>query len=788
MEVTIFKNIQETNTPFYKSVDVVFDRIKKGNSKNLVDGIRNEQDNDLRNKIKKNLPSVCFSGKFTKRADSAILEHSGLICLDFDKFPSEEEMVQFNEFIQKDKYTFASFVSPSGNGYKVVVKIPKDHKFHKMYFDALNDYYESPYFDSVTKNLSRVCYESYDPNIYINKDSEVWTVKADFEQFETKERKAIIQVDNVDDKIKALMVWFNKKYSMTEGGRNDNLFKLVCAFNQYGVGKLDAISFCSQFEQNGFTAYEIGTIIDSAYKKVEDFGTKYFENSKVIDNVSRKIRGGTSKKDIKKYLKETVGLNDDGAEEAIVEIEKDSSVNEFWTYNDNGGVVMVNHKFKYWLMQNGFYKFYPEGSDSYVFVRKQNNLVSDTSEARIKDFVLDYLERQENIQVYEYFVSRTKFFKEDFLSFLSNVEVMFNKDTKNSSFLYFRNKAVKVTKDNVELIDYMHLDGYVWEKHIIDRDFEINSKFDNDFSSLVFNISGQDESKEASIKSTIGYLLHSYKSSADNVAVILNDEMISENPNGGTGKGIFISALSKLKRVVVIDGKSFDTGNSFPYQTVSADTHLLVFDDVKKNFNFEFLFSLITEGITLEKKNKDAIKLPIERSPKILISTNYAIKGEGNSFDRRKHDLEFTQHYSKNRTPEDEFGRLLFDDWGHKDWVKFDNYMVQCLRLYLDGGLVTTDFNNLDIRRFIAATSFEFYEWVSEEDNLPLDNRIYKSSKFQQYLEDNPDSKKWLTIRRFSIWIDKYAQFKGYRILSGKDMTGRWIDISEKPSKEDVTF
>lgn len=788
MEVTIFKNIQEINTPFYKDVSVIFDRIKNGNSKELVEGIRVEQDSDLRNKLKKNLPSICFSGKFTKRADSALLEHSGLICLDFDKFATKKDMKKFNEFIRKDRYTFASFVSPSGNGYKVVVKIPKDHKHHKMYFDALSDYYESPYFDSVTKNLSRVCYESYDPRIFINDDSEVWTDKADFEHFELREKKPIIKVENVDDKIKALMVWFNKKYSMTEGGRNDNLYKLACAFNQYGVNKLDAVEFCTQFQQKGFDMIEIGRLIDSAYQHYADFGTKYFENSKAINDVNRKIRSGIPKKEIKKYLHDTLGLNDDGADEAIAEIERDSSVNEFWRYSDKGNIMIVSHKFKYWLEQNGFYKLYPESSDSYVFVRKQNNLVSDTSEARIKDFVLNYLEKQENIDVYEFFVTKTKFFKEDFLSLLPNVDVKFNKDTKNSSYLYFRNKAVKVTKDNIELVDYMHLDGYVWEKHIIDRDFVINDDFDNDFSSLVFNISGQSEKKESSIRSTIGYLLHSYKSSADNVAVILNDEMISENPNGGTGKGIFISALAKLKRVVVIDGKSFDTGKSFPYQTVSADTHLLVFDDVRKNFNFEFLFSLITEGITLEKKNKDAIKLPIEKSPKILISTNYAIKGEGNSFDRRKWDLEFTQHYSKNRTPEDEFGRLLFDDWGHDDWVKFDNYMVDCLKMYLNTGLISTDFNNLDIRRFIASTSFEFYEWVNEEGNLPLDIRIYKSNKFNAYLEDNPESKKWLTQRRFNYWVDKYAQFKDYRITQGRDHNNRWIEVNEKPSKEGVTF
>jgi hypothetical protein len=58
--------------------------------------------------------------------------------------------------------------------------------------------------------------------------------------------------------------------------------------------------------------------------------------------------------------------------------------------------------------------------------------------------------------------------------------------------------------------------------------------------------------------------------------------------------------------------------NHFPYQTVSSDCQVLAFDDVRKNFNFESLFSIITEGLTIEYKGRDAIKLPVKDSPKVL--------------------------------------------------------------------------------------------------------------------------------------------------------------------------
>ena len=83
---------------------------------------------------------------------------------------------------------------------------------------------------------------------------------------------------------------------------------------------------------------------------------------------------------------------------------------------------------------------------------------------------------------------------------------------------------------------------------------------------------------------------------------------------GGTGKGIFMNALSQMKKVVTIDGKSFAFERSFAYQLVSADTQILVFDDVKKYFDFERLFSVVTEGLTLEKKIKMQLRYPFKVS------------------------------------------------------------------------------------------------------------------------------------------------------------------------------
>jgi hypothetical protein len=297
------------------------------------------------------------------------------------------------------------------------------------------------------------------------------------------------------------------------------------------------------------------------------------------------------------------------------------------------------------------------------------------------------------------------------------------------------------------------------------------------------------------MQSTIGFMMHAHKSLSFCPAVILNDEVISDNPEGGTGKGLFMSALGQMKKVVTIDGKSFTFERSFAYQLVSADTQILVFDDVKKYFDFERLFSLITEGLTLEKKNKDAIKIPFSKSPKIAITTNYAIKGAGNSFARRKWELELHQHYNKNLSPLDDFGKLMFSDWNDDEWCEFDNYMIGCVKSYLATGLVKSKFVNLKIRQLSAETCHDFIEWcglIDHQENRFLEHgkRLRLNDLYEDFVDNYPDygprSRMTVSRQKFWKWIVSYAMYTSSRAPEeGRDMIGKWLVLKPKEVQYD---
>lgn len=753
MIVTIFKDIKTTSTGFYRPVHKILDRIKNGDSKTKVESLRAETDKTKQKQIKESLPSICFSGEFASRSKDGLIKHSGLICLDFDKFEDDFELLEVRRKIIDSEYTYSCFISPSGNGLKVIVKIPALVEFHEDYFRGLQEYFDNDNFDQSTKDVSRVCFESYDPDIYINENSSIFDIRVEKQQKTIGDNNVLIPITSTTVIIDRLLKWFDKNYSMVEGSRNENLIRLAKAFNDFGVPKEDALHTCYKFEQSDFTRDEIEKTINSAYRDTSKHGTKQFEDSETKKKIEYDVRSGKPIKEIKqRYTVENLDYVIDDIKETI-------SINDFWEYSQKGEIKINPIKYKQYLEERKFFKHFPQGADNFVFIEIKENLVTTTQSTHIKDAVLnDLLSRgAECVKAYNYMCLNTKLFKDDFLNILDTIEVNIKEDTKDACYIYFKNVVLEITKEGINEIDYLNLDAYVWKGQVIDREWVELTAFEKSvFEDFIWLISSKDKDRFNSMCCVIGYLMHSFKTSANNRAIIFNDQIISDNPNGGSGKGLFYNALGHMKKVSTIDGKQFDFGKSFAYQTVSPETQILVFDDVKRNFNFENLFSLITEGITIEKKNKDAIHLPLSKSPKVIITTNYTIQGEGGSHERRKFELELSNYFGSHHTPLDEFGHMLFDDWDSLEWQKFDNFMIYCTQQYMKKGLIPYKMINLEQKIYINKVGIEFYEWAND-DTLPHNKNISKNIIFDEFIKDNPDCRTWMKQKKFTLNVKQYC-------------------------------
>jgi hypothetical protein len=87
--------------------------------------------------------------------------------------------------INEDPHTFISFISPNGDGLKVVIKIDIDSsadnqtviRYHLAFWHQLKNYYLDCYglqIDKACKNVDRLCFLPWDEDIYVNEDSEVF--------------------------------------------------------------------------------------------------------------------------------------------------------------------------------------------------------------------------------------------------------------------------------------------------------------------------------------------------------------------------------------------------------------------------------------------------------------------------------------------------------------------------------------------------------------------------------------------------------------------------------------
>ena len=212
-DVTIFRNIKETQTAYHVDINVVLDRIKNGATKDLVKLIRAEKNKNERNELKKGLPAICFSGIFNKRNDSSLVSHSGIVCLDFDGYEKKKDLLTHKEQLTNDPHVYSVFNSPSGNGLKVLVKIPADPDNHVNYFNALEKHFDSPNFDKACKNISRVCYESFDPLIFINENSSLWDKidEPEYKELVARRDPPSIPITDENKIVDILIKWWTKK-------------------------------------------------------------------------------------------------------------------------------------------------------------------------------------------------------------------------------------------------------------------------------------------------------------------------------------------------------------------------------------------------------------------------------------------------------------------------------------------------------------------------------------------------------------------------------------------------
>lgn len=286
--VSLFSNIKAVNYPSHVSLMELLGKIGDCDRsiKRLVDVISKEENKSKRNELKqKLLPVFCPNGTFEKRDDDALIEMSGVVCIDLDDVAAlQGEKNRLKTF----PCVLSIFKSPSQNGLKVLVlhDLTDPMRFHDMYsylgerlgLTGRTDLI----FDTSCGHVSRACFMSVDKDIYINDSAIAYHVDIDTlplftSKLEKKHRKSqgsssnvSVLTDSVEIRKKVLEEHelFEKYFSMQKGNLNSNLFILASFFKDSGIPEQFAEDYLVIYYQdnaNGFTAEEIKKTVQSAY-------------------------------------------------------------------------------------------------------------------------------------------------------------------------------------------------------------------------------------------------------------------------------------------------------------------------------------------------------------------------------------------------------------------------------------------------------------------------------------------------------------------------------------------
>lgn len=173
MNFSIYPNIWTTASHTIVSFEQLRELIASTEMKSKIDALRSASDEKQRQFIKSSLPNITVNGVFLHRCDDGITIYNQVTALDFDHIPTSK-MTQVREMLIRNPLTHYLFISPSGNGYKVLVKHDNVRpEFHwNLYAQILQVFGNIPYTDKGVHDLSRATFLSYDGEGYFNPLSE----------------------------------------------------------------------------------------------------------------------------------------------------------------------------------------------------------------------------------------------------------------------------------------------------------------------------------------------------------------------------------------------------------------------------------------------------------------------------------------------------------------------------------------------------------------------------------------------------------------------------------------
>ncbi|HBN04269.1 MAG TPA: hypothetical protein DD434_00565 [Bacteroidales bacterium] len=287
-QITIFNNLAGSPNLDIDWDDLITD-IKSDTYKDTIIELRKAKSNGDKQtyeKLKKSLQSFTYCSTYkAKRRKEYIDSFQYIVGVDLDHVGDKERIKEICTLLKEDKHTFSFFISPSGDGIKIFYRLKKDEKVDKFLkdknydalaiyyaqkFEQVNNYVEKKYNvvgDPQVKDLTRLCFVSYDPNAYLN-----------------------LEAKPLDITSKELNLLYDETlitHPNQEGNRNNSLYYFSQNAFSKKHDKAVVLDFCLE-KYSDLDYDEIKTTVNSAYKSSKQVNREKSnkEKPKKTDDIS----------------------------------------------------------------------------------------------------------------------------------------------------------------------------------------------------------------------------------------------------------------------------------------------------------------------------------------------------------------------------------------------------------------------------------------------------------------------------------------------------------------------
>ena len=285
---------------------------------------------------KQQLPAFTPSATFKeKRLLPNLEQYSGFVHLDFDKLTPEQMETAF-KIIASIPYTFLCFRSPSGNGLKVFVEVNTGALHHDIAYKQVQQFYEEKLgiaSDPKCKDITRLCFMSYHPELYKNISNQKFTVDAPTEvqvsqqvaapvipkvdtvtqkDFETafgvsQSQPQAVEVNNITELLDECKRFTEQKKTYAEGNRNEFIYTFASNCNRKGIAEDIALQYAQA--NYDLPAKEMIASFRSAYTHHTNEFAKFANTAKL--QPAKQVQAQHEEDPLEDYLKTTPTIPDE---------------------------------------------------------------------------------------------------------------------------------------------------------------------------------------------------------------------------------------------------------------------------------------------------------------------------------------------------------------------------------------------------------------------------------------------------------------------------------------------